>query len=211
MPLGRRSKAARGNEFFPGFSDVAEIGIGSLSTVYRAREIGTNRLVALKLLNVRDASPRALESFERESVALGAVSPRTPTSSRCSARSAPSTAARCSCWNCATVRSPTGCATGRACRCRRSSGSGSRSPPRWRRRTGPQILHRDVKPQNILDHRVRRAGARGLRGRDAAGVHPDDGRACSTSPRCTRRPSCSRAAPRRPRPTSTSSRRRCTS
>ncbi|WP_375484236.1 protein kinase, partial [uncultured Jatrophihabitans sp.] len=70
----RRSKAAPQHEFFPGFTDIAEIGVGSLATVFRAREIGTNRLVALKLLNVRDASPRALESFERESVALGAVS-----------------------------------------------------------------------------------------------------------------------------------------
>ncbi|MDT4912748.1 MAG: hypothetical protein QOC66_1876, partial [Pseudonocardiales bacterium] len=69
----RRAKGAR-SDFFPGFTDIAEIGMGSLATVYRAREIGTNRLVALKLLNVRDASPRAIESFERESIALGAVS-----------------------------------------------------------------------------------------------------------------------------------------
>jgi serine/threonine-protein kinase PknK len=59
---------------FPGFSEVSEIGIGSLATVFRARETGTNRLVALKLLNVRDASLRAIESFERESIALGALS-----------------------------------------------------------------------------------------------------------------------------------------
>jgi Protein kinase domain len=59
---------------FPGFSEVSEIGRGSLAAAFRAREIGTNRLVALKLLNVRDASPRALESFERESIALGALS-----------------------------------------------------------------------------------------------------------------------------------------
>jgi serine/threonine protein kinase len=69
----RRTKGAQ-SDFFPGFTDIAEIGIGSLATVYRAREVGTNRLVALKLLNVRDASPRAIESFERESIALGAVS-----------------------------------------------------------------------------------------------------------------------------------------
>src|SRR4051812_11646828 len=69
----RRQKDVQ-SDFFPGFADVVEIGIGSLATVYRAREIETNRLVALKLLNVRDASPRALESFERESIALGAVS-----------------------------------------------------------------------------------------------------------------------------------------
>ncbi len=73
MALMRRARGAR-SDFFPGFADIAEIGIGSLATVYRAREVGTNRLVALKLLNVRDASPRAIESFERESIALGAVS-----------------------------------------------------------------------------------------------------------------------------------------
>jgi serine/threonine protein kinase len=74
VALGRRSKSGARSEFFPGFTDIAEIGIGSLATVYRAREIVTNRLVALKLLNVRDVSVRAIESFERESLALGAVS-----------------------------------------------------------------------------------------------------------------------------------------
>jgi serine/threonine protein kinase len=73
VALLRRSKPAQ-SDFFPGFTEIVEIGVGSLATVYRAREVGTNRLVALKLLNVRDASPRALESFERESIALGAVS-----------------------------------------------------------------------------------------------------------------------------------------
>ena len=73
MALLRRSRGAP-SDFFPGFADVVEIGRGSLATVYRAREVGTERSVALKLLNVRDASPRALESFERESVALGALS-----------------------------------------------------------------------------------------------------------------------------------------
>jgi serine/threonine protein kinase len=69
----RRGRGAK-DDFFPGFTDVSEIGVGSLATVFRAREVGTNRPVALKLLNVRDASPAAIESFERESVALGAVS-----------------------------------------------------------------------------------------------------------------------------------------
>lgn len=70
----RRRPPAPGNDLFPGFAEVSEIGIGSLATVFRAREVDTRRLVALKLLNVRDASPRAIESFERESLALGAVS-----------------------------------------------------------------------------------------------------------------------------------------
>jgi serine/threonine-protein kinase PknK len=75
--VARRRRTSRSqepsHELFDGFTDVVEIGVGSLATVYRAREIDTNRYVALKLLNVRDASPRAVESFERESVALGAL------------------------------------------------------------------------------------------------------------------------------------------
>jgi serine/threonine protein kinase len=70
--LDRRHET--GHPLFPGFADVVEIGVGTLATVYRAREIDTGRTVALKLLNVRDVSPRAIESFERESIALGALS-----------------------------------------------------------------------------------------------------------------------------------------
>jgi serine/threonine-protein kinase PknK len=70
----RRRNGSRGHELFPDFTDVREIGVGSLATVYRGREIGTNRWVALKLLNIHDASPRSIESFERESIALGALS-----------------------------------------------------------------------------------------------------------------------------------------
>ena len=72
--MTRRRKGSRGHELFPDFTDVRDIGAGSLATVYRGREIGTNRWVALKLLNIRDASPRSTESFERESIALGALS-----------------------------------------------------------------------------------------------------------------------------------------
>ncbi|MEO6702231.1 MAG: serine/threonine-protein kinase [Jatrophihabitantaceae bacterium] len=56
---------------FSGYADPVEIGTGGLSTVYRATETGTGRQVALKLLNVREVSRPALESFERESQALG--------------------------------------------------------------------------------------------------------------------------------------------
>ncbi|HET6875952.1 MAG TPA: serine/threonine-protein kinase [Jatrophihabitans sp.] len=73
MALSRRPRDTPG-DLFPGFSDVAEIDAGSLATVYQAREIGTDRRVALKLLNLPAASPQALDSFERESLALGAVS-----------------------------------------------------------------------------------------------------------------------------------------
>ena len=70
--MTRRRKGSRGHELFPDFTDVRDIGVGSLATVYRGREIGTNRWVALKLLNIRDASPRSTESFERASRARGA-------------------------------------------------------------------------------------------------------------------------------------------
>jgi hypothetical protein len=71
VPLFRRSTDVD-SEFFPGFTDVSEISRGRLATVYRARELGTNRFVALKLLDARAAD--AAESFERECRALGAVS-----------------------------------------------------------------------------------------------------------------------------------------
>ncbi|HUZ20944.1 MAG TPA: protein kinase [Acidimicrobiales bacterium] len=71
----KRNRRSNESELFPGFSDVVEIGDGGFSTVYRAREIDTNRLVALKLLRIApDVSEHALESFRRETVALGALS-----------------------------------------------------------------------------------------------------------------------------------------
>jgi serine/threonine protein kinase len=57
-----------------GFGDIAPIGVGSLATVYRARELATNRFVALKVLDIAVVSARAQESFERESLVLGALS-----------------------------------------------------------------------------------------------------------------------------------------
>ncbi|HEX2904976.1 MAG TPA: serine/threonine-protein kinase [Jatrophihabitans sp.] len=62
------------DEPFPGYAEATEIGLGSLSTVFRATELDTGRLVALKRLNVRDAARPALEAFQRESRALGALS-----------------------------------------------------------------------------------------------------------------------------------------
>jgi hypothetical protein len=57
-----------------GFGDITPVGVGSLATVYRARELATNRFVALKVLDVAVVSARARESFERESLVLGALS-----------------------------------------------------------------------------------------------------------------------------------------
>lgn len=52
------------------FAELVQLRTGRSATVYRARERSTDRLVALKVLNLPDPSPRALESFDRESTAL---------------------------------------------------------------------------------------------------------------------------------------------
>ena len=71
---GAQAAAGWGTHTFEGFDDIVEIGSGGFSTVYRAREIAPDRFVALKVLSVADVTPHALESFRRETVALGAVS-----------------------------------------------------------------------------------------------------------------------------------------
>ncbi len=149
MALLRRAKGAQ-SDFFPGFTDIAEIGMGSLATVYRAREVGTNRLVALKLLNVRDASPRAIESFERESIALGAVSshPNIVTLFRSfrAADDRPVLVLEL----CRGAISDRMRGRARDCRCPRSSSLGIKIAGALETAHRAEILHRDVKPQNIL-------------------------------------------------------------
>ena len=73
MALRRRSRKKE-DESFPGFTDVVRIGAGGFSTVFQAREIETNRTVALKILNVHDVSEHAIGSFQRETFALGTLS-----------------------------------------------------------------------------------------------------------------------------------------
>ena len=59
MALRRRGARQRGTSCSPASPTSHEIGVGSLAVVFRApRDRARNRLVALKLLNVRDASPR---------------------------------------------------------------------------------------------------------------------------------------------------------
>lgn len=61
------------SEVLAGFSDVALLGAGRRSTVYRAIEEGTRRPVALKVLGTDGATPAALEAFARESAVLAAL------------------------------------------------------------------------------------------------------------------------------------------
>jgi len=72
--MAKRRKSERAEVQFDGFSEVTEIGGGGFSTVYSAKEIETSRKVALKLLNVRDLSEYARETFRRETTALGILS-----------------------------------------------------------------------------------------------------------------------------------------
>ena len=146
----RRRKDERSHELFAGFSDVQEIGVGSLATVYRAREIGTSRLVALKLLNVRDASPRAIESFERESLGARCAElapqhrhalPHVPDAGRAPG-ARPRTVFR--------RRRRPAARRRRACRCQDAVAIGIKVAGALETAHRGGILHRDVKPQNIL-------------------------------------------------------------
>jgi len=72
---GRKSATApAGAATFPGYANVAELASGAFATVYRAIELGTGRPVALKVLRVADASPHLVEVFEKELGALALLS-----------------------------------------------------------------------------------------------------------------------------------------
>jgi Protein kinase domain len=69
-----RYKSYQSSELLPGFTDITEIGSGDYATVYAAKESDSGRSVALKLLNVREISPRALQSLLRETSVLETLS-----------------------------------------------------------------------------------------------------------------------------------------
>ncbi|HEV7720199.1 MAG TPA: serine/threonine-protein kinase [Iamia sp.] len=58
----------------PGYDDLVEIGRGGFAVVYRARQIRLQRLVAVKVLMGTATGAVALERFERECGAVGALS-----------------------------------------------------------------------------------------------------------------------------------------
>ena len=69
-----RRRGQPGELALTGFDSIVALGRGGFSTVYRAREITANRAVALKVLDVRDAPPHVVDMFRREAQALGALS-----------------------------------------------------------------------------------------------------------------------------------------
>jgi serine/threonine-protein kinase PknK len=56
-----------------GYRDLAEIGRGSFSAVYGATEADTNRTVALKILDVDRVAPHLVDMMTREAQALGVL------------------------------------------------------------------------------------------------------------------------------------------
>ncbi|MBI4616469.1 MAG: protein kinase [Planctomycetes bacterium] len=69
-----REPAGEGAPAIPGFEILAELGRGGMGVVYRAREVGLDRVVALKVLPASIfAHPEAVERFQREARAAAAL------------------------------------------------------------------------------------------------------------------------------------------
>jgi serine/threonine protein kinase len=70
----RKSPRSAAASTFPGYTNIVEIATGSFASVYRAVELGTGRAVALKVLRVADTSPHVVEAFKKELGALALLS-----------------------------------------------------------------------------------------------------------------------------------------
>ena len=161
----------------------AQIGAGGMSTVYRAFDTVLERQVAIKLMHREIAADAdQLERFRREARAVAQLNhphivgvidagrgarradrrrPRRRTSSSSTSRAR---------------RSRTASGASAGCRSPRPSPTRSRSRGRSRPRTTARIVHRDVKPQNVLIDDEGTARGHRLRDRALADRGGPDGR-----------------------------------
>lgn len=71
---GRKDASAPEATTFPGYAQIAEIATSTFATVYRAVELGTGRAVALKVLRLADTSRHMVDVFKKEVGALALLS-----------------------------------------------------------------------------------------------------------------------------------------
>ena len=65
------------NQQIPGYQLLEKLGQGSMGTVFKARQLSMNRLVAIKVLLPRlAANPEFIDRFQREARAAATTAPR---------------------------------------------------------------------------------------------------------------------------------------